>query len=148
LAVVTVLIPVMGSLSDLYGRVRVIATAIIGLLLCVMPYFTCLTSGLFNQVLLFHCVMAVPCAAIFAVIPVFITEIFPLSLRCSIVNLIYSIAACLGGGITPIIALKLGERHDSSPGYILMVFGTMSLIGLALFTRKNAQKQNHLLLVE
>lgn len=148
LAVVTVLIPVMGSLSDVYGRVRVIATAIIGLLLFVMPYFTCLTSGLFNQVLLFHCVMAVPCAAIFAVIPVFITEIFPLSLRCSIVNLIYSIAACLGGGITPIIALKLGERHDYSPSYILIVFGMMSLIALGLFMKKNAQGQNNFLLVE
>lgn len=148
LAVVTVLIPIMGSLSDVYGRIRILSTGIITILLFVMPYFMYLTSGLFNQVLLFHCVMAVPCAAIFAVIPVFITEIFPLSLRCSIVNLIYSVAACLGGGITPIIALKLGERHDYSPSYILIVFGTMSLIALALFARKNARGQNHLLLVE
>jgi MFS transporter, MHS family, proline/betaine transporter len=148
LAVVTVLIPIMGRLSDVYGRVRILSTAITTILLFAVPYFTYLTSGSLIQVLLFQCLIAVPCAAIFAVIPVFITEIFPLSLRCSIVNLIYSLAACLGGGITPIIALKLGERHDASPSYILIVFGMMSLTALLLYTRKTNQQINRLLLVD
>lgn len=146
LAIVTVLIPLMGIMSDLFGRTRIILTGIITLLLFITPYFIYLTLGTFFQILLFHCLMAIPCAAIFAIIPVFITDIFPSSVRCSITNLIYSIAACLGGGTTPLIALKLGERHDHSPSYILIVFGAVSLISLLLFTKKT--KPNQLVLVD
>ncbi|HHF7367895.1 TPA: MFS transporter [Legionella bozemanae] len=148
LAVVTVLIPLMGRLSDLYGRIRIILMGIVTLLLFIIPYFICITSGPFYQILLAHCLIAIPCAAIFAVIPVFITDIFPQSLRCSITNLIYSVAACLGGGITPLIALKLGEHHDHCPSYTLIVFGLFSLVTLILFTKKNNQQTNQLLLVD
>ncbi|RUR14024.1 MFS transporter [Legionella septentrionalis] len=146
LAIVTILIPLMGIASDIYGRTRIILTGITTLLVFVVPYFAYLTSGTFAQILLFHCFLAIPCAAIFAVIPVFITDIFPHSVRCSITNLIYSVAACLGGGITPLIALKLGERHDHSPSYILIVFGVVSLTSLLLFTKKT--KPNQLVLVD
>lgn len=148
LAMVTGLIPIMGIVSDLYGRTRIILTGIITLMLFITPYFSFLTSGTFSQILLFNCVMAVPCAAIFAVIPVFITDIFPHSVRCSISNLIYSIAAVAGGGIMPIIAIKLGEHHDYSPSYILIVLGSISLIAFVFFMRKESQKTNRLLLVE
>ncbi|MDI9817947.1 MULTISPECIES: MFS transporter [unclassified Legionella] len=148
LTIVTLLIPLMGSMSDLYGRIRIILIGIITLLLLIMPYFSCLTSGTLSQILLFHCLMAVPCASIFAVIPVFITDIFPHSVRCSIANLLYSIAACLGGGITPLIALKLSELHNHSPSYILITFGIISLITLFIYLNVNKQKNTQLVLVE
>ncbi len=137
----------MGKLSDLYGRIRVISSGIVTLLLFVIPYFAYATSGTFIQVLVFHGLIAIPCAAIFAVVPVFITDIFPHSIRCSITNFVYSVAACLGGGITPLIALKLGERQDCSSGCILVVFGTVGLIALFFFIKRNSQKTNQLLLV-
>lgn len=148
LAIVTALIPTMGKLSDVYGRIRIILMGIVTLLLFITPHFICLTSGTFSQTLFFHCLMAIPCAAIFAVIPVFITDIFPHSVRCSIANLIYSVAACLGGGITPLIALKLGEHHNYSPSYLLIIFGVLSLITLVLFSKRENYKTNQLLLVE
>lgn len=148
LVIVTVLIPFMGKSSDLYGRIRIILMGIVTLLLLITPYFICLTSGTFSHTILFHCLIAVPCAAIFAVIPVFITDIFPHSVRCSIANLIYSIAACLGGGLTPLIAFKLGETHDHSPSYILIIFGIISLITLFLYIKTNKQKNAQLVLIE
>lgn len=148
LGVVTALVPLMGMASDVYGRTRIILTGTITLMLFIIPYFANLTTGSFSQALFFHCLMAIPCASIFAVTPVFITDIFPHSVRCSIANLIYSIAAVLGGGITPLIALKLGERHNYSPSYILIVSGTISLLALGLYIRKNKQNTNRLLLVE
>lgn len=148
LAIVTVLIPFMGKLSDLYGRIRIILMGMVTLILFITPYFICLTSGTFSQILLPHCLMAIPCAAIFAVIPVFITDIFPHSVRCSIANLIYSVAACIGGGVTPLIALKLGEHHSYSPSFLLIIFGVLSLLTLVLFTERNDQKNNPFLLVE
>lgn len=114
------------------------------LMLFITPYYSCLTAGTFSQILLFTCLMAIPCAAIFAVIPVFITDIFPHSLRCSIANLIYSLAAVIGGGITPILAIKLDEHHGHSPSYILIILGSINLITLILFMKKENQKINRL----
>ncbi|KTD14347.1 MFS transporter [Legionella israelensis] len=148
LGVVTALVPLMGITSDLYGRTRIILMGTITLMLFIMPYFICLTTGSFSQIILFHCLMAIPCASIFAVTPVFITDIFPHSVRCSIANLIYSIAAVLGGGILPVIAIKLGQHHHYSPSYILMFIGTISLIALTLYVIKSNQNTNRLLLVE
>ncbi|MCC5791310.1 MAG: MFS transporter [Legionellaceae bacterium] len=149
LGVVTVLVPLMGIMSDLYGRTRIILTGTITLILFIMPYIICLTTGSFSQILLFHSLMAIPCASIFAVTPVFITDIFPHSVRCSSANLIYSIAAVLGGGFLPVIAIKLGQQHHHyAPSYILMFIGAISLIALTLYVRKNNQNTNRLILVE
>ncbi len=148
LAVVTALIPVMGMASDAYGRTRIILTGTIALMLFIIPYFSYLTTGSFSQALVFHCLMAIPCASIFAVTPVFITDIFPHSVRCSIANLIYSVAAVLGGGITPLIALKLGERHNYSPSYILIIIGVVSLIAQTMYVKKINQNASRLLLIE
>jgi len=148
LAIVTLLIPLMGIASDLYGRTRLLLAGVITLMIFIVPYFSCFTSGTFSQIVLFQGVIALPCAAIFAMTPVFITEIFPQSVRCSIANLIYSIAAIAGGGFTPWITLKLGEHYDLSPSYTLILLGSISLITLILFMKQDSQKTNRLLLVD
>lgn len=147
LAIVTALIPTMGRFSDAYGRIRIILTGIITLTLFITPYSLCLTSGTFSEVLLSQCLMAIPCAAIFAVIPVFITDIFPHSVRCSSANLIYSVASCFGGGLMPWVASKLGEYYNYPQSYILVVFGVLSIMALVLFTKRNNQKTNRLSLL-
>ncbi|HAU2307374.1 TPA: MHS family MFS transporter [Legionella pneumophila] len=148
LAVVTILIPTMGKLSDLYGRLHIILIGMVTLLVSITPHFVCLASGTFLKVLLFHSLMAIPCAAIFAVTPVFITEIFPSSVRCSIANLIYSVAACVGGGIMPWIVQKLNEHHNYSQSYLLIICGVLSLTALFFFSKRDNHKSNQLLLVE
>lgn len=71
-------------------------------------------------------------ALLFSMTPVFITEIVPLSIRCSYVGLIYSLATCLGGGITPLLALFFSHhiQINYSPGFVLFFPGTLSLIAL------------------
>ncbi len=148
LALVVVFVPVFGFISDIYGRMKVIGFGTVMLLALCLPYFECLSTGTFIQVLFFHVLIGIPCACIFAVTPVLITEIFPLSIRCSIANLIYSSAACIGGGITPLIALKLGSTGRYSPGFILIVLGTFSLISLSMFTKRSKRALHGLVLVE
>ena len=147
LALVTMSIPLFGWLSDLLGRIKVIMMGNILILLLITSYFQCLASGTFLQILAFHCLIGIPCASIFAVIPVFITDLFPHKVRCSTVNFIYSIAACLGGGITPLIALRLGENGNYSPSVILIVLGFISLVSLFFFI-KVQEKVDRLVLVE
>jgi MHS family proline/betaine transporter-like MFS transporter len=148
LLIVTILIPFMGKLSDIFGRIKIILMAMISLLLLITPYFISLSSGNFSQILVFDCIMAIPCSAIFSTIPVFITEIFPLSVRCSIVNFLYSIAACLGGGVTPYITVKLGETFHYAPSYFLATFGLLGLLALTLYMKKENLKAQAFLLVE
>ncbi len=56
---------------------------------------------------------------------------------------IYSLAACLGGEITPLIAFKLGEHHDYSPSFILIIYGALSLSAIVFYVpRKGLYKQS------
>ena len=121
----------------------------IALLILIVPYFQTLSVGSFFQILVFHVLLGIPCACIFSVTPVFITEIFPLSVRCSITNLIYSLAACLGGGITPLIALKLGNNMYGQflSGFILVMLGSISLVLMFIFLKRNKHTINTLKLV-
>lgn len=148
LVIVTTLIPFMGKTADSKGRIRFIVIGITTLLFFIIPYFMLLTSGTFYQILFFHCFLAVPCAAIFAITPVFITDLFPQPIRCSIVNLIYSVAACLGGGVIPLIALKMGEYHAHSPSYILIFLGLASLLILLLHIKINMSPRLMLAVVQ
>ncbi len=139
LTLLVLLIPLFGLISDHLGRTKTVLMGCITLSLLSLPYFSVLSSGNFYQILVAHTMMAIPCASIFAVTPVLITEIFHLSIRCSITNLIYSLAACIGGGITPLIAFKLEQYESYLPGSILVIFGGINIFFLvAYMRRKNA----------
>lgn len=148
LGLLITLIPVFGLISVRLGRAKTIMPGIIALTLFSMPYFNLLSTGTFYQVLLGHMIIAIPCANLFSVTSVLITERFPLSVRCSITNFIYSLAACFGGGVTPLIALKLREYGNAMPGMILVALGFISLSLLGYSIRKNTRWEKSLMLVK
>lgn len=153
LAVVIVAIPFFGYLSDFFGRIKIIFYGISTLLVLILPYFNWLSTGSFSQVLIAHILVGIPAAALFAVIPVFITELFPLAIRCSITNFIYSIAVCLGGGITPVLALNLAGQGVGRyfPSLIIIILGFINFIFMAIFYlkyKKNRPFLNQLYLVK
>jgi MHS family proline/betaine transporter-like MFS transporter len=147
LALLVLLIPLFGLISDYLGRPKTVLIGCTTLLFSSLPYFSVLSSGNFYQILLVHMMMAIPCASIFAVTPVLITEIFPLSIRCSITNLIYSLAACIGGGITPLIAFKLEQYTSYLPGSILVILGGINICFLVAYMRRENQDSFKLVLV-
>jgi len=147
LVLLILLIPLFGFISDRLGRTKTILFGSTTLFLFSMPYFNLISSGTFYQVLLGHTLIAIPCASIFAVTPVFITEIFPLSIRCSITNLIYSLAACFGGGVTPLIAFKLESYNSHFPGLILVVLGGINILLLGIYLHKNNKLSFSLILL-
>lgn len=147
LALLVLLIPLFGLISDHLGRSKTIFMGCTTLLLLSMPYFSVLSSGSFYQVFMAHTMIAIPCASIFAITPVLITEIFPLSIRCSITNLIYSLAACIGGGITPLIAFKLEQYASYLPGSILVILGGINLFFLTAYMKRKHSFPPKLMLV-
>ncbi len=150
LIVVISLIPIFGLISDKVGRIKIISRGIIGLLVLILPYFMFITSGDFKQLLWSQVIIAIPCACIFSTAPVLITELFPLSVRCSVTGLVYSVAASLGGGITPWLAFKCSNFSEGSylPSLIIFFSGVASLIVLKLLHKKNKDWVPHLVLVK
>ncbi|RDI48864.1 MFS transporter [Aquicella lusitana] len=96
-------IPVMGALSDRFGRKPIAAFGTVGFLLLVFPMLALILTGkLFYVVfsLIIYCFFLAPIAAI---LPVMIAEIFPTVVRCTAGALGYNIALVLVGGPTPMI---------------------------------------------
>jgi MHS family proline/betaine transporter-like MFS transporter len=142
LLIVIIFIPFFGGLSDNHGRVKVLSFGIGSILLIIIPYLITIYSGTLFQVTLAHLLIAFPCACVFSITPVLITEIFPIEIRCTLTGIIYSVASCLGGGLTPIIAFRLA-KNEHGPyllGLFLLLTGYFCFLGLILLISK--QKNN------
>ena len=110
----TATIPLMGYLSDLYGRRTITAIGCIAMMVFPFIYFTMLDSGSLVWVFLaiaialpIHDLQYGPQAA-------FIAESFPGSLRYSGSSLGYQLASITAGGPAPIIAVLLLRQYGTS----------------------------------
>ena len=110
----TATIPLMGHLSDLYGRRTITAIGCIAMMVFPFIYFTMLDSGSLVWVFLaiaialpIHDLQYGPQAA-------FIAESFPGSLRYSGSSLGYQLASITAGGPAPIIAVLLLRQYGTS----------------------------------
>ncbi len=123
-------IPLMGHLSDLYGRRSVTALGCVVMLVFPFVYFQMLDTGSFWMVFLavaialpLHDLQYGPQAA-------FISESFPGSLRYSGSSLGYQLASITAGGPAPIIATILLQQYGTSTA-IAVYMAVCSAISLA-----------------
>jgi MFS family permease len=110
----TMTIPLMGHLSDLYGRRTITAIGCVAMMVFPFIYFSMLDSGSIVWVFLaiaialpIHDLQYGPQAA-------FIAESFPGSLRYSGSSLGYQLASITAGGPAPIIAVILLRQYGTS----------------------------------
>jgi len=109
-----VAIPILGHLSDLYGRRTVVATGCVAMMVFPFVYFALLDTKSIGLVFL-AIVMAEPLDELqYAPQAAFIAESFPGSLRYSGASLGYQLASITAGGPAPIVALLLMQRFNSS----------------------------------
>ncbi len=120
-------IPLMGYLSDIYGRRTITATGCVVMMVFPFIYFNMLDSGSLVWVFLaiaialpLHDLQYGPQAA-------FISESFPGSLRYSGSSLGYQLASITAGGPAPIIAVILLRQYGTSTAIAVY----MSLCALA-----------------
>ena len=123
----TMTIPLMGHLSDIYGRRTITAIGCVAMMVFPFIYFTMLDSGSLVWVFLaiaialpIHDLQYGPQAA-------FIAESFPGSLRYSGSSLGYQLASITAGGPAPIIAVLLLRQYGTS----MAIAVYMSLCALA-----------------
>ena len=123
-------IPIMGHLSDVYGRRTITAIGCVVMAVFPFAYFAMLDSGTFAWIIL-ALVIALPLHDMqYGPQAAFISESFPGTVRYSGASLGYQLASITAGGPAPIIALILLREFGTSTA-IAVYMSICALISLA-----------------
>ena len=144
--VATIMIPLMGLLSDKIGRQRMYATSVFILGLFIVPWFMLLNTGTtWGIVIATVIAFGVLWAPVTAVLGTLCSEIFSANVRYTGITLGYQLGAALAGGTAPLIATGLLAKYDGDwvpVAWYLAVTVVISLI--AIFCASRVKRAAHL----
>ncbi|MHC8517725.1 MFS transporter [Sporosarcina sp. ITBMC105] len=140
--VTTILIPIMGKLSDKVGRKPLYVFGTIAMLLFAFPYFWMIQQGSVALLVIATVIgLGVIWAPITAVLGTMFSEIFSAEVRYTGISLGYQIGAAVAGGTAPLVATALLAEFNNSyiPVALYIMFtAVVSLIAIwAVKDRKN-----------
>jgi MHS family proline/betaine transporter-like MFS transporter len=121
-AILIILTPLGGALSDRIGRKPVILAGSVGYLVLPYPMFLCMSQGTFTAALSGQLVSAVLSALYGGASLAAFVELFPTRTRYSGLALSYNTAVAICGGTTPLVATWLVNVTGSTltPAFYLM----------------------------
>ncbi|WP_017379615.1 MFS transporter [Paenisporosarcina sp. TG-14] len=132
--VTTILIPIMGNLSDKVGRKKIYVAGTVGMALFAFPYFWMIHQGSVALLIIATVIaLGVIWAPITAVLGTMFSEIFDARIRYTGISLGYQIGAALAGGTAPLVATALLVTFDNSyiPVAIYIIFtAVISLVAV------------------
>lgn len=114
--------PLVGKLSDKVNREKIMIFASIGFLILSQPFFYVLSHHDYYYLLLGQALIAIPAGAYYATVPVILSEMFPINLRCTVLSVLYSIAASLSAGLAPLLSLILVKNTQLAMSPSILVF--------------------------
>ena len=135
----TILPPVFGHLSDVYGRFRIMG--LFGTLgFCIIyPLFLWVLAvpTLFTLIAIQVVVATVFYCGYYATVPSFLAELFPTRRRTTGISIAYVLAQLVFGGVTPLVvsALIKATGNPAAPGLYLAAVTLLSLGCLAASSR-------------
>ncbi|KKB41549.1 MFS transporter [Bacillus thermotolerans] len=141
--ITTILIPIMGALSDKIGRKKLYIGGAIAMALFAFPYFWMLQQQSVILLVLATIIgLGVIWAPITAVLGTMFSEIFDAKIRYTGITLGYQLGAALAGGTAPLVATALLNRFNNSyvPVAIYIIF-TAVISLLAILAIKDRSKQ-------
>lgn len=141
--ITTILIPVMGSLSDRIGRKKLYIAGASAMALFAFPYFWMIHQGSVLMLVLATIIgLGIIWAPITAVLGTMFSEIFDAKVRYTGVTLGYQIGAALAGGTAPLVATALLARFDNSyvPVAIYIIFTALISI-VSIWAVKDLKQQ-------
>ena len=148
LIVLLAVFPLAGKLSDKINREKIVIFASIGFLILSQPFFYVLSHHDIYNLLLGQALIAIPAGAYYATVPVMLSEMFPIKLRCTVLSVLYSIAASLSAGLAPLISLILVKKTDipSSPSILVfsLVAITFTTINIKSILNRKTNRSNYI----
>ncbi len=141
--ITTLLIPVMGRLSDKVGRKPLYVYGSLGMILYAFPYFWLLKQGSVALLTIATIIgLGIIWAPITAVLGTMFSEIFSAEVRYTGISLGYQIGAAVAGGTAPLVATALLANFNNSYVPVALYIIFTSLISLiAIWTVKDRQGQ-------
>jgi MFS transporter, MHS family, proline/betaine transporter len=123
------LIVVLGRYSDRLGRLPIVASGSVGLILLSFPAFLLISLGSVPAVLGGLLVIGLMLVCFSSTMPSTLPALFPTQIRYGGVSISYNLAVALFGGTTPLIAeaLVAGTGIKSIPAVLLIVAGAAGL---------------------
>lgn len=141
--VTTILIPLMGALSDRVGRKKLYITGTILMIFYAFPYFWLIHSGSVPLLVLATVLgLGVIWAPITAVLGTMFSEIFSANIRYTGISLGYQIGAALAGGTAPLVATFLLYKFNDSyiPVALYIIFTALiSLVAIMAVRDRTAE---------
>lgn len=142
--ITTILIPIMGMLSDKIGRKKLFIGGTIGMALFAFPYFWLLQQQSVLLLIIATVIgLGIIWAPITAVLGTMFSEIFDARIRYTGITLGYQIGAALAGGTAPLVATALLNRFNNSyvPVAIYIIFASvLSLAAIWAVKDRSNQK--------
>lgn len=142
MALLAMLIPLMGKLSDRVGHRWVLAAGATGLALGTVPFFSWLSSGHLLLIITAQVLITVFVSAYMGPFFAIVATLFPTAQRYTGLSISYNIASALFGGTAPLITTVMMERSGNAfaPGWYVSLCAVLSLIALSTIREEMNEK--------
>lgn len=138
--VVICVTPVIGALSDIWGRPRLLIGLCLAAILLPAPMFHLMGTASTGIALMAACVLAILAGSFSAIGPVAVAEIFPTARRLTGLAVGATIATTIFGGFAPLLTRSLASQfhQPSLPG---VVIAGVAVICLPLLILTSSEKE-------
>ncbi len=142
--VTTLLIPIMGNLSDKIGRKKLYVGGTILMMIYAFPYFWLLHQGSVTLLIIATILgLGIIWAPITAVLGTMFSEIFKSNVRYTGITLGYQIGAAVAGGTAPLVATALlAAFNDSYVPVALYIILTAAISLIAVATVRDRKNED------
>lgn len=132
--------PMVGAVSDRFGRIRIVGVSLLFLGITSWPLFYILNAMPIPAVLFaVQAFVGFLLACSLAAMPALIAEIFPTNVRSTGLAVSYNVSVTIFGGFAPLIATWLIQttKNNMSPSFYVMFTVLLSLISIFLLARRH-----------